>query len=96
MTSETQIEVHWTALLTNAEIGGSAILSYNLQFDQGAGLWSDLVGYSSDFTQLTYIVTDGLTKGVSYSFRIRARNIYGWALLFSDPSTVIKTSGVPA
>jgi len=96
LTSETQIQVNWSPLTSSTDTGGSEILSYNLQFDSGTGLWVDLVGYSSDYSQLTYTVTDGLTKGIAYQFRIRARNIYGWALLLSDPSTIIKTSGVPA
>jgi hypothetical protein len=67
-----------------------------LQYDAGANLWTDLVGYSSDYTQLVFLLTDNVTKGTSYQFRIRARNIYGWASLFSDPTTAIKASGVPA
>lgn len=95
-TSEIQIEVFWSALTTEAETGGSAILSYNLQYDQGGNLWTDLAGFTNDYTLLTYTVTDNLALGVDYQFRIKARNIYGWAALFSDPVKIIKASGVPA
>jgi hypothetical protein len=67
-----------------------------LQYDAGSNLWSDLVGYPSDYTILTFLLTNNVTKGTSYQFRIRARNIYGWSTLFSDPTTAIKASGIPA
>jgi hypothetical protein len=42
----TSIVVDWAELVTDAEIGGSAIVSYNLRYDEGsngAG-WADLIG----------------------------------------------------
>jgi len=98
LTSETQIHVQWTPLVTDVEIGDTAILSYNLRFDSGLGLnvYVDLVGNPSDFPFIEFIVTDGITKDTDYSFQVRARNIYGWADSFSDPAVVIASSDVPA
>jgi hypothetical protein len=36
-TTEDIIELEWGALVTNVETGGSAILSYSLEWDQGGG-----------------------------------------------------------
>lgn len=91
LTSETQIKVTWTALNappTSPHTGGSAIISYNLEWDNGSGAttWSDLLGGSlpdSTATQLT--LTSQIVAGVTYKFRVRAKNIYGWGL----PSTIL-------
>ncbi len=44
LTSQTQISVTWTALTSNADIGNSAILSYNLEWDANTnqGTWYHL------------------------------------------------------
>ena len=68
-----------TAITLTEDTGGSAIVSYSLEWDGGSlGLsYEALVGYDSNNIQLTYI-KDSLTNGIVYSFRYRARNIYGW------------------
>lgn len=42
------------------------------------GPWVNLVGYSSDSTLTSFIVTLRVTPGTVYKFRTQARNIYGW------------------
>jgi hypothetical protein len=65
-TGEAAIVIDWAALVS-PENGGSAVTSYNLQWDQGTGTFSQsLVGLSSDYLQLTYTQTAGLLAGSSY------------------------------
>lgn len=73
----TTLTVDWNALSTNAQTGGLAITSYQLDYDQGTTSWTDLVGFSSDSTATTFTVT-GLTAGVPYKFRVRAKNAIDW------------------
>lgn len=78
-TSTSQIQVTWTALSTSAETGDSTILSYNLEWDStGANTtFAEVVGYSSTYTSTSYIIPS-VTSGVTYNFRLRAKNKYGW------------------
>lgn len=41
-------------------------------------------------------MTDGIQAGVTYNFRIRALNVYGWSAQFSFPHVSIEASGKPA
>lgn len=79
-TDDTQIEVSWSALSTDADTGGSAITSYQIQWDSGtAGVtYTTLQGLSPYSTLTSYTVNSGLTGGQDYKFRVRARNLYGW------------------
>jgi hypothetical protein len=75
----------WTEL-TGTATGNSAILSYNLYWDNGTGNSNiELV----DSLQTNFTVT-GLTGGVNYKFKVRARNIYGYSD-FSDEYFVWST-----
>ena len=87
--------MEWS-LVTAAPInGGSSIISYNLQWDNGSNeaQWIDLLGISPVYTSNSNIVTSVLS-GASYKFRIRARNVFGWGDF--SPITVIKAAKVPA
>lgn len=78
-TDNTQVEIEWTALTTDAEKGGNtAITSYGVQWDQGTGTYVELIGESSAYTGLSYIVTTSITEGTTYEFKIRAKNKWGW------------------
>ena len=77
-TSTTQIEVSWLAL-TPPDTGNQPVLSYNLQWDAGTGdCTKDLIGDDVPYSQLSYMVTQGITTDTTYCFRLRAKNIYGW------------------
>jgi len=93
-TSTTQVQANWAALTTAAQTGGSAITSYNLDWDQGTGTWAEVVGVASAFTALTHTKTSGFTAGSTYKFRVRAKNIFGWGP-YSGNLTVVPAS-VPA
>jgi hypothetical protein len=81
-TSETQVELSWSALTTAAETGGAAILSYNVEWDAGAadGNWVSLIGYGADSSATTYTVTSGISPGIDFLFRVRAKNMWGWGV----------------
>jgi hypothetical protein len=79
LTGPTQIEVAWSSLsLTDA--GGSAVLSYHLQYDNGtaAGTWYDVVGLAPNSLLTDFTVSTNITSGTIYGFRVRALNIFGW------------------
>lgn len=91
--------------LAVSDIGGSAITSYNLQYDQGAAVGSSGSPAEEDFVSLvgeipannlavTEITLTGLNTDMIYSFRYRAANKHGWSE-FSDVLGVV-TATVPA
>ena len=89
MTSHNQIEVQWLALTTAEETGNTAIVSYQLLWDNNSGT-SDIVLHESD--TLSFLV-DSLAEGSDYKFRVIARNVYGYGET-SDEVT-IRASDVP-
>lgn len=82
--SESVVDLSWTAL-TSPTTGNSAILSYQVYWDNGGGTPNIQL---LDALQTTLQVT-GLTGGTTYRFKIRARNIYGYAAAFSDALVVL-------
>jgi len=87
-TSETQIEVLWSALSGDAT-GDSAITSYNLQWDAGTNgaQWFDILGEEGfPSLGLTYIQVS-VTAGTQYQFKVRAANALGWGQ-YSLPATI--------
>lgn len=79
-TGPTQLDVNWSSLITPVSNGGSAILSYNLQYDNAtaAVTWTDVVGLSPASLATEVIVSSGVVSGSEYGFRVRASNIFGW------------------
>lgn len=95
-----QIQVTWSPLVTVEDIGNSAIISYGLQWDAGvtSGPWINLVGYSSNSLLTTFTVTQSVTPGTVYTFRVQAKNVYGWGPFASSQisSTTVPAQMVPA
>lgn len=87
-TGANQIQINWSAL-TGSSTGNSAILSYNLYWNNGAGATTITV---VDSLVTTYTIT-GLTTGTTYKFKVRARNIYGYGSFSSDVDII--ASSVP-
>ena len=85
-------------MLTDVETGGASITSYNLQYDQGTdgATWTDLVGSPSNYLLNEFTVTESIVAGVTYKFRIRARNVYGWQPDYSDPAVGVAASEAPS
>ena len=60
--------------------GGSAILSYSLEMDDGeGGPFAVLYGDSVASLSLTFTNATGITRGAVYRVRSRSRNIIGWS-----------------
>jgi hypothetical protein len=84
--------VDYLEMTTVTEIGGSIILSYNLQVDDGAADFQDIHGVESDSLQLSGLVDT--QEGITYGFRYRVRNLYGWSGF--SPITYILAADVPS
>jgi hypothetical protein len=66
----------------DTDTGGTAILSYKLEWDQGGSSWLALVGESSESLATSYTVS-GLTEGEAYAFRYIVSNEVGWSASYS-------------
>jgi hypothetical protein len=81
-TSTAQLDVEWEFLTNNGDNGGSAIISYGLEVDDGAGgSFNVLAGgspTSDPYTLNSKIVTTAIISGASYRARYRAYNVHGW------------------
>jgi hypothetical protein len=93
-TTTTAVQVAWAALTTGAQTGGSAITSYNLDWDQGTGTWAEVVGAASAYTAVTHTKTTGFTAGSTYKFRVRAQNAHGWGPY--SPTLTVVPAAAPA
>jgi len=92
-TSDSQIQVDWVALSSSPSNGGSTILSYHVQWDQGTSTWVDLVGAGSDYTGTSFTVASGVSVGNTYQFKVRAKNKWGWGTF--STVTAIVAQGAP-
>ena len=94
-TGHAAILIEWNRLTTTEEMGGSAIVSYGLQYrdNSESAEWIDLIGYQSN-NLLTDFILDAVTPGQIYQFRMQAKNIYGWGV-YSEVN-LIAASGTPA
>lgn len=93
LTTETQLQVTWD-YMTGTLTGGSTILSYQLDMNTGSGFVEVVGNTQGDYTQNSVIVTSGISSGYSYTFRYRARNVFGWGDYSELGSAVM--SGVPS
>jgi hypothetical protein len=86
----TSIKVDWSPMTANNFTGGSAIISYSLEWDLSVGNWQQLTVNPS--LALTYTVNSGIIAGQVYSFRLKAQNQYGWGpyseIIVATPSSV--------
>ena len=93
VTDDTKIKVDITPLLST-ENGGSTILSYNIEMDNGqGGNFTSLVGYDINSLETTYTIESGIEAGVMYRFRYAAKNIAGWSGY--SPITYIRAAAKP-
>ena len=79
-TTDTAVHVLWTAA-TGLATGGSTVLGYALYTDDAVGTWR-LV--ATDLAATSYTLTGGITAGASYSFRVQAKNKWGWGAQSTD------------
>jgi hypothetical protein len=91
VTTSAQIGVTWSP---GAESGGTAVLDYNLFYDQGNSADADqFVMLDSGLTATSYTVM-GLLAGTTYTFKVQARNEYGLSA-YSDTVSILAAE-VPA
>jgi large repetitive protein len=67
-----------------AQNGGAEILDYRVSYDQGI---ESFVYLQSGITSTQYTAT-GLSKGVEYTFRVEARNVFAYSS-FSEATTIL-------
>jgi hypothetical protein len=93
-TYDERIFLDWLPITTQEHIGGSAILSYGLQWDDATNgaTWVELHGYVSNTQVLEFSTTD-VVPGAVYQVKLQAKNIYGWGEFSSI--TLVAASGVP-
>lgn len=88
----TTIVMQLTPMTAFDLIGGYEVDSYHFQYAL-TNTWFDVQGQEGSLSMVTTVTTAELTGGVTYKFRVRARNIHGWGL-WSDVVTEI-ASGLP-
>lgn len=73
------IAVSWQPI-SAPDNGNSAVLSYSLEYDAGTNgeSWEPIMGYLTSYEQLSVNVTQKITLGNTYMFKLRAQNIWGW------------------
>lgn len=75
--------------------GGSPIISYELQIDDGKfGSFTSIVGYDSNSLLTVYTLKTGIVKGTTYRMRYRAKNLIGWGPFSQD--AVILAANTPS
>jgi hypothetical protein len=85
--NDLEISITWTALTSAADTSNSAILSYQLLWDNGnSGLADGSFIVIQEQLTLAYTATS-ITPGSSYRFKVKARNIYGLSTLPSADHT---------
>lgn len=73
--SATTIGMTWQDGFSN---GGIEIIDYRVSFDQGTGLTNFVI--LADALVLKEYVATGLTSGTTYTFKVQARNSFGFSL----------------
>lgn len=91
-TSAMQVEVEWVAPAT----GDSPITSYELVKLGVDNIWESVVGTDAmgSYLGLSYTLTIDIVASVSYSFKIRPRNKWGWGE-YSSPNLEVLAAYVP-
>lgn len=88
-TSDTAVVIDWAALASPQD-GGAAVLGYALYTDgaSGTSTWTEVIGYTSVYSGTTFTLTDAVSAGATYAFKVMAKNKWGWGA-FSDSATIL-------
>ena len=79
VTNERRIKVDYAPLATSQN-GGSAVLSYELQVDNGmGGDFTSLIGFESASLETSFTLEENVTSGSIFRFRYRCKNVNGWS-----------------
>jgi len=88
------------ALTDNSDqSGGTQITSYALEWNNGFGTsFTEVVGGPIGSDNLNRFINVSTTPGLTYLFRYRVRNIFGWSPNYSPTATILSASkpDVPA
>lgn len=78
-------------------MGGVQVTSYNLQWDKGTNgvTWYNIIGYSPSSLDLKTTITSEVVGGINYMLKVRAINVHGWAIDFSE-TVSIKAAQIPS
>lgn len=89
LTNTQEIFVTWQGI-SEPENGNSEVTSYSLEYDAGTNgqSFQALVGYLSDYLGQSYSVTEHITRGENFQFRLRAKNMWGWGV-YSEVITIL-------
>ena len=69
--------------------------SYHLETHSGDSEWVEVVGGTLDYLGTSYTVSNGVTAGATYYYRIRAYNLWG-AGAYSSPDLSIEAKEPPS
>lgn len=85
-TSDTAIVVNYPVDDTTPANGGSSITSIALYWDSGSNQasWTEIIGESSDSLLTSITVSNGVTRGETYYFKAKSKNIFG-SSTYSNP-----------
>lgn len=97
VTNRERIKADWTGIPVSNN-GGSEILGYQLERDDGAGgefivLTGEGVEGAEDYLKLSFTAYQGIVEGVTYRYRYRGKNAAGWGPY--SPVTHLQAAGVP-
>jgi hypothetical protein len=81
-TTDTQIKVSYSA---NSD-GGSPITSLALYWNSAPGgtTFEPLTGYTVNSLDTSFTVSSGITKGATYKFKHKVRNIFDWSVFSTE------------
>lgn len=79
----TQIGLTWIV----GFIGGTQIIEYRVSWDQSTGTY---VVLQDRLLESNFLVT-GLTNGVTYAFKVEARNAHGYSEFSNEYSVLVAT-----
>jgi hypothetical protein len=73
VTNRSTISFNW---FDGYSTGGSPVIDYRVSYDQATGIWAVL---SENVLVLSYTTSVYLTEGLTYNFRVEARNELGYS-----------------
>lgn len=90
VTDSSKIRVTFGSPLPSS--GGSSILSYNVEIDDGySGPFRSIIGKDSNSLLTTVTISDNILKGKTYRVRYQAKNAIGWGE-YSSEETILAAS----
>ena len=83
ITSATTIGLSWNVGAAN---GGSPVLDYRVNWDQGTSVY---VVLSTGVTSTSYSTTNALVPNTNYKFKIESRNVFGFSSSYSNEVVIL-------